>query len=246
MLTMDLKYLEGVPLYVKIREVIREDISNGTLKRGDKLPSEDELASRYGVSRMTVRQGITDLIDEGHLYRRHGIGTFVAHLHLERDHSKLTNFYEVSKMDGVEINEQVLKIEVLPARRKVAKALDLNEGDLIIFIKTIRFTDNVPITIHEAYIPHKLFSPLLKDDLLNRPQYLWDLYEKCGHKVKRAVQKLEARLADGKIAGILKVDEGSPILYKERTIFADDGTPIEFLYCYNRGDMYSLTVTLLR
>jgi DNA-binding GntR family transcriptional regulator len=84
--------LEGVPLYVKIREAIRDDINKGVVKRGEKLPSEDELAARYGVSRMTVRQGVTDLIDEGLLYRRHGVGTFVAHLHLERDHSRLTNF----------------------------------------------------------------------------------------------------------------------------------------------------------
>lgn len=243
---MDIRNLDGVPLYVKIREVLREDIKKGVLKRGDKLPSEDELASRYSVSRMTVRQGITDLIDEGLLYRRHGIGTFVTHLHLERDHSKLTNFYEVSKMDGVEIQERVLKIEVLPAKLKVAKALDLLEGDQIIFVKTIRFSEDVPITIHETYFPYKLFSPLMEDGLLSRPQDLWSMYERCGYKVKRAVQKLEARLADKNVASILEVDEGSPILYKERTIFAEDGTPIEFLYCYNRGDMYSLTVTLLR
>ncbi|MGB9640749.1 MAG: GntR family transcriptional regulator, partial [Anaerolineales bacterium] len=69
---------EGVPLYVKIREVLRTEIINGNLKRGQKIPSEDELAARYGVSRMTVRQGILDLIDEGLLYRRQGLGTFVA------------------------------------------------------------------------------------------------------------------------------------------------------------------------
>jgi GntR family transcriptional regulator len=243
---MDIRHLEGVPLYVKIREVIREDINKGVLNRGDKLPSEDELAAKYGVSRMTVRQGITELIDEGLLYRRHGVGTFVVHHQLERDHSKLSNFYEISQMDGVEVSERVLGIEVMPAKVKVAKALDLVEGDLVININTLRFSENAPVTIHEAFLPHKLFSQLLEEDLLSRPQDLWANYERCGYKVKRAVQRLEARQADELIASILKIDEGSPVLYKERTIFADDGTPIEFLYCYNRGDMYSVTVTLLR
>ena len=238
--------IEGVPLYVKIREDIREDINKGIVKRGEKLPSEDELAARYGVSRMTVRQGITDLIDEGLLYRRQGVGTFVAQLHVERDHSRLTNFFEISKMNGVQVSERILKLEVIPAKLQVAKALSLPEGEFVICIKTLRFTENVPVTIHEAYVPHRLFSQLLQEDLDSMTRDLWGFYEREGYKVKRAVQRLEARQADEEMASILLVDIGTPILYKERILYADDGTPIEFLYCYNRGDMYSLTVTLLR
>ncbi len=238
--------MEGVPLYVKIREALRKDINKGVVKRGEKLPSEDELAIRYGVSRMTLRQGINDLIDEGLLYRRHGVGTFVAHLHLERDHSRLTNFFENSKMDGIQVSERLLMLEVLPAKLQVAKALNLVEGEEVICIKTLRYTENVPVTIHEAFIPHKLFSQLLEADLLVETKDLWAFYERCGYRVKRAIQKLEARHADEEMASLLMVEEGSPILYKERTLFSDDGTPVEFLYCYNRGDMYSLTVTLFR
>jgi GntR family transcriptional regulator len=238
--------IEGVPLYVKIREDIRADINQGIVKRGEKLPSEDELAARYGVSRMTARQGINDLIDEGLLYRRHGVGTFVAQLHVERDHSRLTNFFEISKMSGVQVSERVLKLEVIPAKLQVAKALNLSEGEFVICIKTLRYTENVPVTIHEAYVPHKLFSQLLQADLDTVTRDLWGFYEREGFKVKRAVQRLEARQADEEMAAVLEMDEGAPILYKERTLYADDGTPIEFLYCYNRGDMYSLTVTLFR
>jgi GntR family transcriptional regulator len=238
--------IEGVPLYVKIREAIRADINKGIVKRGEKLPSEDELASRYGVSRMTVRQGITDLIDEGLLYRRQGVGTFVAQLHVARDHSRLTNFFEISKENGVEVSERVLNLEVIPAKLQVAKALSLSEGEFVICIKTLRYTENVPVTIHEAYVPHKLFSQLLQADIDTVTRDLWGFYEREGFKVKRAVQRLEARQADDEMASILAVEAGAPILYKERTLYADDGTPIEFLYCYNRGDMYSLTVTLFR
>ena len=68
----------------------------------------------------------------------------------------------------------------------------------------------------------------------------------CGYRVKSAVQKLEAREADEELAQLMEIEEGAPILYKERTVYADDGTPVEFTYCYNRGDRYSLTVTLYR
>jgi GntR family transcriptional regulator len=243
-LMIDFAKKEGVPLYVMIREALRKEITMGGLNRGQKIPSEDELATTFGVSRMTVRQGISDLIDEGLLYRRHGLGTFVAYPHIERDHTRLTNFFEAAEMKGINARAEVLKVEVAPAKQKVANALDINEGDLVIRVDTLRFADNEPVTYHNAYIPHALFYSLLSEDM--EKQHLWKLFEKCGYRVKRAVQKLEAREADEQLAKLLGSEEGAPILFKERTVYADDGTPVEFTYCYNRGDMYSLTVVLER
>src|SRR3990172_190280 len=125
----DVSRTEGIPLYVKIGEWLREKITEGELERGQKLPSEDELAAQYGVSRMTVRQGITDLIEDGLLYRRHGVGTFVAFPHVERDHSRLTNFFESSNSKGIQAKACILSLDVLPAKHKIAKSLDLPEGE---------------------------------------------------------------------------------------------------------------------
>jgi DNA-binding GntR family transcriptional regulator len=77
-------------------------------------------------------------------------------------------------------------------------------------------------------------------------QDLWSLFEHCGYKVKRAIERIEAREATKELAKLMKVKAGVPLLYKERTIYAKDGTPVEFTYCYNRGDIYSLTVSLER
>src|SRR5512136_661396 len=92
---------EGVPVYVQIREALRTEITRGSLKRGEQLPSENELAARFSVSRMTIRESIEDLVDEGLLYRRHGIGTFVAYPHLQRDHTRLTSFFDKAEEEGV-------------------------------------------------------------------------------------------------------------------------------------------------
>lgn len=244
---VELSRTEGIPLYVKIREALRDEVIQGILTRGQKLPSEEELASKYGVSRMTVRQGIADLIDEGLLYRRHGVGTFVAFPHVERDHSRLTNFFEISKLKGIEARAKVLVLEVIPAKQKIAFALDLDEGDPVIRLKTLRFTEGMPVTVHDAHIPHSLFASLLDEDVKSlESKHLWSFFESGGYKVKRAVQRLEAREATEELASVLEIEAGAPILYKERTVYADDGTPVEFTYCYNRGDMYSLTVTLER
>jgi GntR family transcriptional regulator len=241
---VDLSKAEGIPLYVKIREALRQEITDGTLQRGEKILSEDLLAEKYNVSRMTVRQGIADLIDEGYLYRRHGVGTFVAFPHVERDHSRLTNFFEISESKGIHAWARVLSVDVIPAKQRVAKALDLGEGEKVIRIQTLRFTDIGPVTVHDAHVPYKLFAHFIEENL--EVQRLWSLFEQCGYKVKRAVQRLEARDAGPELARLLQVDECTPILYKERTVYAEDGTPVEFTYCYNRGDMYSLTVTLER
>src|SRR5512139_231426 len=116
-----LKKSEGIPLYTQIRKSLRDDITKKVLTPGQKLPSEDELATQFGVSRMTVRQGITDLIDEGVLYRRRGVGTFVAQFHVERDHNRLTNFFDTARAEGFEAEIQILVREVIPAKLMVAK-----------------------------------------------------------------------------------------------------------------------------
>ena len=243
----DISSTEGVPLYVKIRESLHEKITSGELERGQKIPSEDELATQYGVSRMTVRQGISDLIDKGLLYRRHGVGTFVTLPHIERDHSRLTNFFENSNLKGINTKVSILDLEVIPSTSMIAQPLMLEASDLVIHIKTLREADNILVTLHDSYLPHRLFPELVQEDIHNIDvEHLWAEFEKYGFPVKRAVQKLEARLADPELANVMHTNVGSPILFKERTVFAEDGTPVEFTYCYNRGDMYSLTVTLNR
>jgi len=235
---------EGIPLYIQIRKSLHDDIKNRVLLPGQKLPSEEELAARFGVSRMTVRQGISDLIDEGLLYRRHGVGTFVALPFVERDHSHLTNFVEQAKKEGIEFRTRLLAAEIIPAKHKVSRRLSLAEGDLVIRVETLRLTGGLPITLLDTYVPYSLFPQLLQEDLEN--QHLWDIFESYGHRVKRAVQTVEAREAGEEIARLLEVEPGAPVLYKERTVYLDDGTPVDVTFCFNRGDRYRLTVVLDR
>jgi GntR family transcriptional regulator len=234
----------GIPIYVRIRETLRADITRGQLKRGERLPPEHDLAARFSVSRMTIRESLEDLVNEGLLYRRHGVGTFVAVPHLQRDHTRLTSFFDKAAEDGVVARAELLTLETLPAKARIAQALDLPPGTRVIRVKTLRYADDVPVTLHDAYIPHRLFAGILNEDFEH--QHLWTLMEKQGYRVKRAVQRLEAKEADKALARLLKIKECAPILFKERTVYAEDGTPVEFTYCYNRGDVYALTVALER
>jgi GntR family transcriptional regulator len=235
---------EGVALYVQVRETLRDQIKTGVLKPGQKLPSEDELAAQFGVSRMTVRQGISDLTDEGTLYRRRGIGTFVAQFHVERDHNKLTDFFETAQVEGFKAEVQLLNREVIPAKLMIAKALALQETEPVIWIQTLRLANDVPVSINDEYIPYKLCPDLLTEDLNSRSA--WQILESYGFIVKRAVQKIEARAADADVAGWLKIEIDAPILFKNRVVYAEDGTPVELLLCHNNGDIYSAKMILVR
>jgi GntR family transcriptional regulator len=241
---VELVRTEGLPMYVRIRETLRGEVTRGELKRGERLQPEHDLAAKFRVSRMTIRKSIEDLVDEGLLYRRQGVGTFVAFPHLRRDHTRLTSFFDKAADEGVAARACLLKLEVVPAKAKVAEALDIPLGGRVIRVKTLRYADNVPVTVHDAYVPHELFPRIVNEDL--EIQHLWTLFEHCGYRVKRAVQRLEAREANKEVAQLMKIRQGAPILYKERTVYAEDGTPVEFTYCYNRGDIYSLTVALER
>jgi GntR family transcriptional regulator, N-acetylglucosamine utilization regulator len=235
---------ENVALYIQIREALRSKIVGGELAPGDRLPAEEDLAAQFGVSRMTVRQGISDLADEGLVYRRQGVGTFVSQRHIERDHNRLTTFFDSARAEGFEPKIVVLKQEIAPARLMAAKALGLKEGEPVIFIRTLRLADGLPVTVQNEFIPYKLCPELLHEDLENR--LAWEVFESYGGSVKHAVQKIEAVPAEDEVAGLLELDEGAPVLYKQRTFFAEDGTPVEFILCYNRGDRYSVTTTASR
>lgn len=239
----------GVPRYVQAREMLTDQIKSGELPSGEKLPSEQELAIRFGVSRMTIRKSLDDLVDAGLIYRRHGIGTFVSKSTFERNHTHVTDFFSTCKMEGRVPKSIVLEKRIVPASEKIARCLNIETGDQLILITTLRSVDDAPITYHEAYLPVRYFPDLVlaeKDDLSLDKQHVWQLVEQKGHTMANIVEKLEARIADDHLAKLLEVDAGSPILYGERVLFSDEGMPLKYAECFNRGDRYSLSVVLVK
>jgi GntR family transcriptional regulator len=235
---------DGVALYVQVRETLREQMESGLLKPGERLPSEEELAAQFGVSRMTVRQGVSDLTDEGLLYRRRGIGTFVTQFHVERDHNRLTDFFETARAEGFKAEVKLLSREVIPAKLMIANELGLQENEPVVRIQSLRLAGNVPVTIYDEYVPYKLRPELLTEDLRSRAA--WQILEESGLVIKRAVQVIEARGADEEIAILLDIEEDLPILFKNRVIYAEDGSPVEVILCHNHGNMYAAKMILMR
>jgi GntR family transcriptional regulator len=114
----------------------------------------------------------------------------------------------------------------------------------VVWIRTLRLANDLPVTIYDEYAPYKLRPELLVEELDSRP--IWQILESHGYVIKRAVQRIEARMADEDIAGLLNIEECVPVLFKHRIIYAEDGTPVELIRCYNRGDVYSANMILVR
>ncbi|WP_420632256.1 GntR family transcriptional regulator [Candidatus Leptofilum sp.] len=239
----------GMPRYIQARETLSARIKAGELQPGNKLPSEDQLAAQFGVSRMTIRKSLDDLIAMGLIYRRHGVGTFVSQSTVQRDHTKLTDFFESCRLSGHTPEVRLLKKEIIPANEKMAEALGLKLGSSLIRLATLRLIDQTPITYHDAYLPVKLFPDLVHANAASLnldSQHVWQMIEKMGFNVANVVERLEAQIADEQITSILALSETSAILYGERVLYSDDGTPLKYADCYNRGDRFSLTVVLER
>jgi GntR family transcriptional regulator len=238
-----------IPRYIQIREALQEQIQAGHFEPGEKLPSEDQLAAEYSVSRMTMRRSLNELIDAGLIYRRHGLGTFVSNSTVRRDHTRLTDFFSHCRQGGHVPHVRVLCREIVTAVPHIAKALGLKSGAELLRLATLRSVDGYPVTYHDAYLPVALYPSLIAADVaalgLDR-QHVWQLIEAQGFTLSNVVEQLEAQIANTDLATLLAIDPGAPILYGQRVLYADDGRPLKYADCYNRGDRFSLTVVLAR
>ena len=118
-----------IPIYIQIEEMIKQQIADGKYRQGEMIPSEREFAEMYQVSRMTVRQAITNLVGIGQLYREKGKGTFVATEKLEQSLNSLTSFTEDMLARGLVPSSEVLSFDVLIPPKEIMKERQLTEGE---------------------------------------------------------------------------------------------------------------------
>jgi DNA-binding GntR family transcriptional regulator len=142
-----------------------------------------------------------------------------------------------------------MRKEIVPADEKCAGALNIEIGEQLVQLTTLRSVDGIALTYHDAYLPAKHFPTLVDAAVeslgLEKP-HVWQMIEKMGFTMANIVERLKAQAASETIAGPLKVDVGSPIFYGERVLYSEEGTPLKYAECYNRGDLYSLSVVLVK
>jgi GntR family transcriptional regulator len=230
-----------LPLYYQLKSILRTKIRSGEWRPGQLIPSERELSQMYGLSRMTARQAITELVNEGVFYREQGKGTFVGRHRIAQHLTRLTGFTEDIRARGQQPSTKVLAARMAPADEVVAERLRVPVGQMVFSVQRLRLADSEPLAIESSQVSFKGCERLLDEDLEHSSLYRL-LETKYGVPLIEAEQELEAGLAGNEEAQLLKIPVGSPVLFTRRTSYTDRNQPIEYarsVYCGNKYTFYT-------
>ncbi|HPH97446.1 MAG TPA: GntR family transcriptional regulator [Anaerolineaceae bacterium] len=216
-------------LYLQIRRIILRAIRSQDLLPQQRVPSATELSELTGVSRMTVRQALQTLINEGWLYTVTGKGTFVADRpRIEQNLLHLMGWTEEIRQQHLEPSTKIISVEAIPADRSIANNLNIPLGNQVYRITRVRYADHFPLSIEKAHLSCDKFQGL---DLLVKS--MTSLYQTLRENFEvypvRAVQVLDAGEADQQISALLEMPIGKPVLLSERTTYASGDEAIEFV-----------------
>jgi GntR family transcriptional regulator len=229
-----------VPLYHQISENFRELIRSGRLKSGESVPSEWELSDLYGVSRLTVRRALDELVRDGLLNRRQGVGTFVASSSQAQIFPSELSFSRNMLQIGRSPSSRVLSLQVVPATSAVAQSLELHAEAPVFQLVRIRYADGDPLMLETAFLPQQRFPDLAQADLSQGS--LYD-FLKTYYQVNIVAldQVMEPTLLTDREAELLGVAPASPAILSEIVGFTADGIPVEYTWsvtCAGRVRFY--------
>lgn len=216
------------PLYRQIKGLILQALDGGEWRPGDVIPSETELATRFGVSQGTVRKAVDELAAENYLIRRQGKGTFVSS---HNDPRAFFRFLRLQRLNGdIEVARSVpLECWRAKAGQEAARTLGIQLADPIIIVRRVLEFAGKPVVLDEIYLRGDTFAGLSLDTLREWQGSLYGLFEsRFGARMVRAEEKLRAVAADRTAADLLKVPEGSPLLSVERVSYSYGDRPMEW------------------
>ena len=228
----------STPLYLQIAKSIRVYITKNNIAIGEALPSERELCTMTGTSRVTIRKAIDKLVQDNVVQRKHGAGTFVlppiVHLgsqlsgftHSAYNHGHSPKAIWIIKSYGQPTAEEA-EILKIPAMERVAR------------LGRIRILDAEPLAIEHALVPAKYLP-----DIQTITESLYQALETMGNRPVQGTQNVRASLANPTEAGMLSIREKSEVMRIERRSFLQDGTPVELTRSTYRGDRYDIVMDL--
>ncbi|MFU8838966.1 MAG: GntR family transcriptional regulator [Thiohalomonadaceae bacterium] len=225
-----------LPLYMQIKEVLKQRILDGEYAPHTRLASESEMMKLFGVSRITVRQAMRDLHTEGLVFSVQGKGSFVSKPKAVQDIQRLLGFGEAMAAKGYETSTKVLKIQSCKAPKGVASALQLGTGVEVVEVKRIRYLNREPVSVDHSFFPIDIGEALFGRDLAR--DIFPMLENELGIPLGHAELRIEAVSADDELSAQLNVELNSPVLRINRLVVNANGNPVDFEYLSYRGDAY--------
>ncbi|MGM9487572.1 GntR family transcriptional regulator [Ideonella sp. YS5] len=234
-----------VPLHTQIREDLRSQITRGVFAPRQRLDSESQLMQRYGVSRITVRQALQTLEQQGLIVKVAGKGSFVAPERPSQDLTRLQGLAEAMAPQGHEIRNRVLAVRHESADATIAQRLGLALGERVVYLRRVRLVDGVPLSLDLTWLPAAQGELIARGDLVRRDVFVM-LEQDLGITLGHADLSIDAVAAEAEVADELGVGPGEALLRIERLTHTASGRPIDWETLYCRADRYRWRLRLNR
>jgi GntR family transcriptional regulator len=222
------------PMYLQLREIIRTKIEDGEFPPGTAIPTEHELAKTYGINRLTVRNGIAALVNEGLLKRIQGKGVYVLGEKREQDLETLEGFSQMVRKKNADPSSHILTKSLRTAGHKYGKIFNIDPADQIFYIKRVNYIDNEPYSLEEIYIPHYVVPELEDIDLTVFSIY--EIYDFYNIEISYSQQTLDLTQLDQSDARFLDVDSSTPLLLFTNVSYSKSEAVIEYSRSCTRPD----------
>lgn len=226
------------PIYKIIENHVKQLINSGNLTQGDLIPSENQLCEEFEVTRMTVRSALNNLVKEGYITRRRGIGSVVLGTNIYDNISAVSGFTQEMNSKGFEVSSILKSLDIIAADEELANKLNINIGESIWEIKRVRLANGKRISYMITYMPVKLFPKITKE------QCKGSLYkfveESSGNKIAISEREVEAVLSNEELESIFNLEKTEPLLYIKQVCRLANSETFEYSHTYHHG--YTLTV----
>jgi DNA-binding GntR family transcriptional regulator len=227
-------------LVEQVRESLLQELTAGKLEPGAKLANESELAERFAVSRPTIREAVRSLMDNGYLARRHGSGTYVTAAPRTRHPLETTVSYTgLIRASGHEPAETVLSQGIREPVEVERDLLGLADGESLIEVERVRLADRRPVIYSRDRIPVLLLSDYSGQAL---DSSLYAILAGAGHPVASASAQLIPTVANAKLARLLEVNRGTPLLHIDQVDYDERGSAVMLSHEWHVPDAFELIV----
>jgi GntR family transcriptional regulator len=227
-------------LVEQVREGLLNDLVAGGLEPGAKLPNENVLADRFAVSRATIREAVLSLLEAGYLARRHGSGTYVTSLPRTRHPLEATVSYTAMIRDaGLKPGETVLSKTAREPSEPERNVLGLVAPEQIVEVERVRLASRRPVIYSRDRIPESLLGRLSADSL---DSSLYLILTRAGHPVARASAQLIPTVASARLARVLAIKRGTPLLHIDQVDYDERGRAVMLSDEWHVADAFELIV----
>ncbi len=229
------------PLWKSIAIALTADIAEGRYATGDQLPTESQLAAKFGVNRHTIRRALSEMADQGLVHARRGAGVFVAARPTDYPIGRRVRYHQNIAAGGQTPGKRLLAIDTRPATAREAKALQIDPGAPVHVYNGLSLADDQAISVFESVFPADRLPGLTQ--ALADGGSVTQALQACGiTDYTRVSTRITAKLANATQAAHLRIAEGAPILRTEGVNVDADGQPLEYGRAWFAGDRVTLTV----